>query len=558
MFCDIIYSGDFMASKEKYIYTKDIPMFERYEFIDYGVYRLLSTTLKGKVNKMGSYSFYIKGINRRKNSNNFITIPEKSFFDDYLKLGKDLFELASAKNKVCFNNNYFFDDSSNPQDNFDRQELKSFFVEQIVMDTNFTKEQLELLRKIDKINYYYAERTDCTHMIKYTDTIESIINSLTILLYYTKYDITDLLKKLYNVLKKTLKKYKNIENNRLVHQLFFGLETFEFEEINDEIRELEKMYDIDIRKDIRIGNKKNLNTITKWDFDEKFGFSPLKVFFSCDQIVDLSKIIIKWLEIYGFPYFVYNSDKEEYLKKIKKIFGLECYILKEEGKELFEKNRYKKSNYYIIKDDNKVVNYIEKVDDPNYFSNEMFIPCEPLIVNSIYNYLIYTILTQQQTADEKIKEVFYFKTPEKVGSKIDVKENLKFTYETKTNYSKLDSNMNMKILDFKTKYEKIEFDGKKDYSESDNKFKYKPDNKKKKDDFDDSEFSQIFFHNLCEAATLLTQEKITRIGYRNDKQCKFCGKFFTPTEKNKIYCSEECRKKARNKKIMHTTSDKKE
>ena len=119
MFCDIIYSGDFMASKEKYIYTKDIPMFERYEFIDYGVYRLLSTTLKGKVNKMGSYSFYIKGINRRKNSNNFITIPEKSFFDDYLKLGKDLFELASAKNKVCFNNNYFFDDSSNPQDNFD-------------------------------------------------------------------------------------------------------------------------------------------------------------------------------------------------------------------------------------------------------------------------------------------------------------------------------------------------------------------------------------------------------------------------------------------------------
>ena len=42
------------------------------------------------------------------------------------------------------------------------------------------------------------------------------------------------------------------------------------------------------------------------------------------------------------------------------------------------------------------------------------------------------------------------------------------------------------------------------------------------------------------------------------KQCKFCGKFFTPTEKNKIYCSEECRKKARNKKIRDMPSDKKE
>ena len=82
------------------IYFDNLPMYEKYEFIDThnDLYSGLNLTSRSVDN------LYIKGINRINREEK--TIPLEDFVNEYVKLGKKLFELVYKKHRIALKYTY--------------------------------------------------------------------------------------------------------------------------------------------------------------------------------------------------------------------------------------------------------------------------------------------------------------------------------------------------------------------------------------------------------------------------------------------------------------------
>ena len=132
---------------------------------------------------------------------------------------------------------------------------------------------------------------------------------------------------------------------------------------------------IDINKLISIFNaaKKKPNKI---NIDNKFKKTPINVYFSYNKIKEIKKILFDWLNEFGFPYYINTDDEDEFKKYITEKFNIN--------------------------------------------NNESIIPAETLIINSIYNYMLYTIFKDWKKTDEKIKKIFNYNDKKKMKNNITV------------------------------------------------------------------------------------------------------------------------------------------
>ena len=175
---------------------------------------------------------------------------------------------------------------------------------------------------------------------------------------------------------------------------------------------------------------------------------------------------------------------------------------------------------------------IENIKEFNIGDNEFLIPCEYLIINSIYIYLFYSILVEQQEANSVIKHTFG------IGNKF-TRDKLKEINELRNNYKYYFYNVCDEIFDIKLKSDKNEIsitkEGKK---ESKNHF-IKGTN---------IDFYELYFNNLCIAANIWLEEETKYTVFSDKKQCPICKRWFSPEEfKYKKYCSDKCQKEGNRK-----------
>ena len=473
-----------MSIYKEYIYTQNLYCYEKYEVFDLNDDDSYSTAKIGINNDKGvrfPESIYIKGINRIQNER----VSSKFFLKDYLDLGKKLFELASSKNNISFATNRLLDDD----------DIKSKYIEENFidfLDTPLSETQITL---IDKISHLIHEvETPISYndksynmFLNIIDIADVILNSIFIIVNKEiKYDVTDDLKKLSYILENL---YSEINENKISLLSILTMVQYSLVTLLKKIDDILNNNKLNLRNTVArsISIRKDKNNITNIDVLKAYEKSPLTITFTYSQMKDVKKYLKDWLKIYGFPYY---SDIDFVTDKMLK-----------------ERN----------------INY----------ENGDIIPACNIIENSVFNYMFYEIIIMQQEADEKIKNLFFFKENY-------TQKNLSYAYELKelTNYyrEKICMNVFEEKIGF---YEKIIKD-KEEYDASTNHFK-----NISEDGYDGKEF---IFKNLCVAANMMLKEEIKNIPLNKKKKCGNCGNYFTPNKKFYKYCSEDCKKKGERKK----------
>ena len=265
----------------------------------------------------------------------------------------------------------------------------------------------------------------------------------------------------------------------------------------EEIEKIVKNNDINLNKKVSLSNAKK-SKVTKKDILNKFEEAPLTVIFTYYQIDDLQKIITEFIEKYGFPYYVFEEDEEKYIKEINRIIDLN--------------------------------------------EEDSAIPCDILILNSIFNYLLYTILTEWKTADDKIKKIWGFDDKKLKSKNVTTIHNVKkmCKYFNSILTSKLyDFKSYIKNIDDENNFNVVSLDNKENYDDCDNYFKSDK----------DKCYYELLFNNLCIAANEILAKE-----YRYDeidaksKPCPNCGESFIPSKDFRTYCCEKCKVEGRRKK----------
>ena len=217
---------------------------------------------------------------------------------------------------------------------------------------------------------------------------------------------------------------------------------------------------IDINKLISIFNaaKKKPNKI---NIDNKFKKTPINVYFSYNKIKEIKKILFDWLNEFGFPYYINTDDEDEFKKYITEKFNIN--------------------------------------------NNESIIPAETLIINSIYNYMLYTIFKDWKKTDEKIKKIFNYNDKKKMKNNITV-------IKEYNHFLSFYNNCNNIIFKFNSKNIKKDIANKFDYSMNDNYLKNK---------IDEDTFEEEYVNNLCLVMNKIVENKIKDIkindNYKNYK-----------------------------------------
>lgn len=469
----------------KYIYLKNLPLFERYELIDTNEETWKSTRNVGLFNNRGIRSInslYIKGINKISDEDRKID-DYKVFFKDYLNLGKKLFELSTSKNKMSFIKPISIDDDSL---------IESKYNEEIRDTSSFDKKYWDKLDKIynlyNSIEGVYENEIYNNYVFNLIDKVDKILNSLMVLDMKFNYDVEDEVHTLYDFFSDYYDYFMDAKDDEdLIDYKFDDLD-----ELIETIENIKKENEFNLKKELALSNaKKRVNYDTNHvEFNNYFKESPIDIKFTYDQIKDLKRIIIAWLKKYGFPYYVKKEDEIKYREKIKSI------------KEF------------------------------NISDNEFLIPCENLIVNSIYTYLFYSILIKQQEADLVIKQTFG------IGNKL-TRDKLKEINELRKAYKHYFYNVCDEIFDIKLKFNKnfilISDEAKK---VSKNRFiKEKI-----------ARYYEMYFNNLCIAVNILLEEETKYNVFSDKKQCPICKKWLSPEEfKYKKYCSDKCQKEGNRK-----------
>ena len=96
----------------KFIYTNDLPMYEKYELID--IYDYLSGGLN--LTSRSADTLFIKGINKKNRPKETIKIYD--FQNEYRELGKNLFELLYKKHKIKIKYTYIITEKSDLKERY--------------------------------------------------------------------------------------------------------------------------------------------------------------------------------------------------------------------------------------------------------------------------------------------------------------------------------------------------------------------------------------------------------------------------------------------------------
>lgn len=474
--------------KGKMIYIDNIPSFEEYDLVDLNTYNTLflmkmyNEEHSDKISKgirIPDRMFIIgKGMQPNNDSNR--TINAKTFYEDYLKLGKKLFELSTSKYNIEFEYSYQLDDDD-------------LYLKHLVFNTEYETMMREKYENyIDEI---YTIREEAGVYLSYTifeekysiffDLTDKILNMIYILYSVFNQDVEEYLKKLETTMSEIFEYCIQIDIDKS-KDIFNGLEN-----INNKllillknIRNGMRNNNFDIRKKTITSSRKKTDNITNIDFYNKMNQYPITVKFTYSQFKELKRIIKTWLKKYGFPYYVNQEDVKKYEIEINKILKL--------------------------KDD------------------EMAVPCDILIIHSVYNYMLYTLFTDKNKTDDKIKRLFNFNSDSKSKNKSNV-----FSIRNNFNYY---NNIvcTYILLNFKSYYVYNEV-----YDEKElRKDNYLCDYIEKKGCYEDRTFN-----NLCIAFGLMLKDEILyETPVSDEKRCSVCGNWFIPNREFKVYCSEECQK----------------
>ena len=365
----------------KYIYTSGLPKFKNYYFID-----LEENTWKDYNNFTKKHSLkdfykidtlYIIG-NDILNESQKILIDH--FFTDYLKLGEDLFNLATKNHSIRIKNNH-----------------------------NLTKYYGKSERRKNKKGDFDTESLKLHYLTKYHEEIEDIL--------FLEKDIFEQLSNFKKILDSLVKVNKNIYDtlNDLIFkceldlQILCIIEDFEDNDIPQKIRFsklqanlflfLEDINDVILNTDSN--DTKEINTLLslwiesfldfKKEFSKLFDESNFEEIllkkFSKNKIKSLTQL--KNYHFYNSPieiFFNYNQRKEieKTLKIFIKVYGLPYQPL---DKEIYKE--YKLNE------------------------NEEIIPCHYLINNSVYHYMIYKLFKDKKNVDNKIAQILNYEKSDK-------------------------------------------------------------------------------------------------------------------------------------------------
>lgn len=472
--------------KGKMIYIDNIPSFEEYDLVDLNTYNTLflmkmyNEEHSDKISKgirIPDRMFIIgKGMQPNNDSNR--TINAKTFYEDYLKLGKKLFELSTSKYNIEFEYSYQLDDDD-------------LYLKHLVFNTEYETMMREKYENyIDEI---YTIREEAGVYLSYTifeekysiffDLTDKILNMIYILYSVFNQDVEEYLKKLETTMSEIFEYCIQIDIDKS-KDIFNGLEN-----INNKllillknIRNGMRNNNFDIRKKTITSSRKKTDNITNIDFYNKMNQYPITVKFTYSQFKELKRIIKTWLKKYGFPYYVNQEDVKKYEIEINKILKLK--------------------------------------------EDEMAVPCDILIIHSVYNYMLYMLFTDKNKTDDKIKRLFNFNSDSKSKNKSNV-----FSIRNNFNYY---NNIvcTYILLNFKSSYVYNEV-----YDEKElRKDNYLCDYIEKKGCYEDRTFN-----NLCIAFGLMLKDEILyETPVSDEKRCSVCGNWFIPNREFKVYCSKEC------------------
>lgn len=462
-----------------YVYIDEIPDFENYDLvnIDEELHKKLFNLPPERL-QFGTSSLYIVGTNK-------IDIKQKKIFYDYLrkdflKLGKNLFNIAKQNNKIRFE----------PIDKINNKEFESYYLEHVLFEIELTKKQSQIMSEIyknyDNVIYTLSTNKKTQNIYSYIYIMDDIINSLYLLHDKLNFKIDDYLMMLLNILKKL---NKNLKLNIHIANILT-----EIKELSDTIENIKNEYKFDLKKEISLALKEP----TKLNVNKYFEAPPLSITFNYSQYPEIKKHILKWVNEYGFPYYVLSKEEDKYKNKITKFINLK--------------------------------------------NNEYAVPCEELILCSVFSYMFYTIRTDWKKADEKIKGLFGFNLNNNTRNNSKKITNIKklFSYYNTyviTNQLGLYSGYdNISISNYKEK------DAKKKYEDCDNYFKYTNDYSQ--------EYQENIFYNICLANYYLINDSVNMkdnnlklLRKNKQKQCKICGKWFIPNKEFKNFCCSECKHK---------------
>lgn len=498
--------------KNSFIFIDNLPMFERYEIIDSKDEDMVAISeVLNENNIKGVYTTeysYIKGINRKERDENKIKCD--AFFQAYLNLGKKLFELATSKNKIKVISRYEITDISDLTSRY--SEMYYFpIVEQLTdaeydMTVNINKfiskfTSLYLSNKVlnkEKISEVIDLAQDCLgNLLALSDTPEEIIVENKSYKNYNIYsdllELESILSLINNKLSNYMVAYNIFEEKEIITKanevLIHNIEKLELIK-NTLVEKLdESSFKDDLKKNLSNGSR-SLSKISNVDFYEDRKQAPIIIKFSYYQKKKVHSIIKSWLKKYGFPYYISKKLEKEYLEATRRMFKLE--------------------------------------------NDEFIIPCNNLIVNSVYNYMYYTLCTEREVADERILSIFNFIPKEnnrKSRSKrinntqiANIKETL--NYYNNIYCSKIFGFNCMTISEMKDSFSE---DDKKNYFNHDS--------------VDDGMYVE-YFNNLCIAMNRLIPDKINEFKIKHNGsigRCPICKKIFDKKNKE-ICCSEDCEK----------------
>ena len=347
--------------------------------------------------------------------------------------------------------------------------------------------------------------------------VNNIINTLTVLYGVFEYDVNEQL----HALSDFLYDYRDdIENLKIKEE---DLKNCKYDALDDliaEINEIKIKNNFNLKKELALsGAKSRVNyKMNCVDLCNYFKKSPIEIRFTYNQLKDLKKIIIPWLNRYGFPYFVKKELEYEYKNEIKKM-----------NEKIMKYNELVKRNFDDEEQQRKMLNKFYISD------NECVIPCEYLIQNSIYYYLFYSILKYQQEADEKVKRIFG------VIDRLSQKK-IKEIKDLQTCYKYYFYNVCDKIFGINLRYNEnmdvFHIKDKKDIEKFKNIFL--------KDE--EKDCYTYYFNNMCIAANMWLEKDTKKIEINKKKYCCICKKWKEPSEfKYKKYCSDECKEKGNKK-----------
>lgn len=485
---------------EDLIFIDNLPMYERYEFIDANEDIWKKLKENSNMDMRGIDKLFIKGINREEREEN--TILWEDFFKEYLKLGKKLFELVYKKHRIRLIHSYQVDEILDLKERYVGQNYLDITENLQSDEISFIGSTLESLDKLEIIsNKSHIDRNVIT---KITKLGREILCDLLILHNLKNLDIFPYLYKLSDTLFSEVELI-NMEFKSILKDQLFSDSPLNYNELNkiqkmcledltSFIEELRKILPNDeiqniIQKELSNNKVKKLNNIKNSHFYNYNKSSLITVLFSYNHLKDIKRIILPFLKRFGFPYFVSNYEEKEY---------------------------------------HQISSSLVSLND-----NEEIIPCNLLIENSIFNYMYYSLFSNWEATDERILEVFHFISKDEFRDSKELKDstyfrtNRKNIINDKTNLFYYYNVICSDIFGFESGFFEIE----KEQNTNNNHFR----------SVKDKIYTEKIFSNLCIAMNMLIQEQTDYFTVQTKyKKCLSCGKKFVPSAKLKKYCSKKC------------------